>query len=186
MTRGGSEGLVASSLAALAMAGSSLLVAPTPEGLFGAFLALIVFAIAISDARDYIIPDALTAAASGLALVRAGVVGPDAGLEAIGWALLRGAATALPLLLLMIVYRRVRGRDGMGLGDVKLAAVAGLWLDWITLFLVIEVAALAGLAAYLIAGRLRRRRLKATAFLPFGLFLAPAIWVGWLGEALLS
>jgi len=26
------------------------------------------------------------------------------------------------------------------------------------------------------------RPLRATAFLPFGLFLAPAIWIGWLGE----
>ena len=167
------------------MAGCSLIIAPAPDGLFGAFLALIVFAIAINDARDYTIPDALTAAAAALALVRAGIVGPDAGVEAIGWVLLRSAATALPLLLMMIGYRRLRGRDGMGLGDVKLAAVAGLWLDWVTIFAVIELAALAGLGAYLVAGRLRRRPLKATAFLPFGLFLAPAIWIGWFGEALL-
>jgi leader peptidase (prepilin peptidase)/N-methyltransferase len=30
----------------------------------------------------------------------------------------------------------------------------------------------------------RKRPLKATAFLPFGLFLAPAIWIGWLAEAM--
>ena len=37
------------------------------------------------------------------------------------------------------------------------------------------------------AGRrfLRRRRLKATEFMPFGLFQAPTIWIGWLLEALL-
>jgi crotonobetainyl-CoA:carnitine CoA-transferase CaiB-like acyl-CoA transferase len=33
---------------------------------------------------------------------------------------------------------------------------------------------------------LRRRRLKATEFMPFGMFLAPAIWIGWLLEALSS
>jgi leader peptidase (prepilin peptidase)/N-methyltransferase len=33
---------------------------------------------------------------------------------------------------------------------------------------------------------LRKRPLKATAFLPFGLFLVPAIWIGWLVEALLD
>jgi leader peptidase (prepilin peptidase) / N-methyltransferase len=33
---------------------------------------------------------------------------------------------------------------------------------------------------------LRRRPLSATALLPFGPFLAPAIWLGWLAEALLN
>jgi leader peptidase (prepilin peptidase) / N-methyltransferase len=28
------------------------------------------------------------------------------------------------------VYRTLRGLDGMRFGDVKLAAVAGVWLDW--------------------------------------------------------
>ena len=27
---------------------------------------------------------------------------------------------------------------------------------------------------------------KPPAFLPFGLFLAPAIWIGWLAEALIG
>ena len=36
------------------------------------------------------------------------------------------------------------------------------------------------------SGYLRDRPLRATAFLPFGLFLAPAIWIGWLIEALLG
>jgi leader peptidase (prepilin peptidase)/N-methyltransferase len=33
---------------------------------------------------------------------------------------------------------------------------------------------------------LRKRLLRATALLPFGLFLAPAIWLGWLAEAQLN
>jgi leader peptidase (prepilin peptidase)/N-methyltransferase len=35
-------------------------------------------------------------------------------------------------------------------------------------------------------GYLKSRPLRTTAFLPFGLFLAPAIWIGWLFEALLG
>jgi len=38
----------------------------------------------------------------------------------------------------------------------------------------------------LLNAAIRRRPLKSTAFLPFGLFLAPAIWLGWLTEALLN
>ncbi len=86
----------------------------------------------------------------------------------------------------MIGYRRWRGRDGLGLGDVKLAGVAGAWLGFVTVFAVIELAALSALGAYVINGLLRKRPMKATAFLPFGLFLAPAIWIGWLAEALLN
>jgi leader peptidase (prepilin peptidase)/N-methyltransferase len=86
----------------------------------------------------------------------------------------------------MIGYRRWRGRDGLGLGDVKLAAVAGAWLGWATIFAVIELAALSALGAYFINARLRRRPLKKTEFLPFGSFFAPAIWIGWLVEAILG
>ena len=50
--------------------------------------------------------------------------------EAVGIALLRGAVLALLFLGLRALYRRLRGRDGIGLGDVKLAGVAGAWLDW--------------------------------------------------------
>jgi leader peptidase (prepilin peptidase)/N-methyltransferase len=53
-------------------------------------------------------------------------------------------------------------------------------------FAVIELAALSALGAYIASAAVNRRPLKATAFLPFGLFLAPAIWIGWLAEALLN
>jgi leader peptidase (prepilin peptidase)/N-methyltransferase len=92
----------------------------------------------------------------------------------------------MPLLLLMQLYRRWRGRDGLGLGDIKLAAVGGAWLDFTAMAVVIELAALSAISAYAANAALRRKPLRATAFLPFGLFLAPAIWIGWLGEAWLA
>jgi leader peptidase (prepilin peptidase)/N-methyltransferase len=121
-----------------------------------------------------------------LALVRAGLVGPEADRLAVLWAAFRAIAVAVPLLALMAGYRRWRGRDGLGLGDIKLAGVAGAWLGFVTIFAVIELAALSALGAYVVNGYLRRRPLKATAFLPFGAFLAPAIWIGWLAEALFN
>ena len=170
--------------AAVAAVGASLVASPGPDGLFGAFLGLLMIAIAAIDSRRYIIPNELTAAAFALALLRAGTAGPDADWLGVAWAALRAAAIAGPLLALMLGYRRWRGRDGLGLGDIKLAAVAGAWLGFATLFAVIELAALSALGAYIINGYVRKRPLKATEFLPFGLFLAPAIWIGWLIEAL--
>ncbi len=174
------------SVTLLATVGASLVASPGADGLFGAFLGLLMSAIAVVDSRRYIIPNELTAAAFALALLRAGTVGPDADWPGVAWAALRAAAVAMPLLALMFGYRRWRGRDGLGLGDIKLAAVAGAWLGFATIFAVIELAALSALGAYFINARLRKRPLKATEFLPFGLFLAPAIWVGWLIEALLG
>src|SRR5207245_1430813 len=139
-----------------------------PDGLCGAFMAALMLAIAVRDTERYIIPNELTAAAAALALLRAGTLGLEAGWVAVAWAALRAAAIALPLLALMAGYRRWRGRDGLGLGDVKLAAVAGAWLGWATIFMVLELAALAALGAYLLTALLHRKTLRGAAFLPFG------------------
>jgi leader peptidase (prepilin peptidase) / N-methyltransferase len=172
--------------ALLAAAVGSLVAAPGSDGLYGAALAALMLAIAVSDAERYMIPNELVAAAAGLALLRAATLELEAGWVAVAWAALRAAAIALPLLALMAGYRRWRGRDGLGLGDVKLAAVAGAWLGWATIFAVLELAALAALGAYLLTALLQRKTLRGTAFLPFGAFLAPCIWLGWLAETVLG
>ncbi|QPF93855.1 prepilin peptidase [Bradyrhizobium commune] len=170
------------SLALLVGVFASLVTAPGAEGIFGAFLAALMLAVAANDARHYLIPNELTGAALMLALLRAAAFVPDTGAEALLWPLARAASVTIPLLLLMFAYRRWRGRDGLGLGDVKLAAVCGAWLDLATVAAVIELAALLAIGAYVANTALQRKRLRATAFLPFGLFLAPAIWIGWIGE----
>ena len=177
---------VAATLILFSSTVASLVAAPGLDGLLGGYLAALMMAIALIDARYFLIPNELTLAAGAMALLRAGFADPDPGAFAVLVALLRAAATALPLLLLLWAYRRWRGRDGLGLGDIKLAAVAGAWLDWTTVFLVIELATLMALAAYAIAGLIQRRSMRRTALLPFGLFLAPAIWIGWLAETLLQ
>jgi leader peptidase (prepilin peptidase) / N-methyltransferase len=174
------------SLVLLAMVAASLVAAPGPDGVLGALLGALMLAIAASDFRRYIIPNELTVAAVALALFRAAAVGPEAGWEAVLWAAGRGLLIALPFLALMASYRWWRGRDGLGLGDIKLAATAGAWLGFVTVFAVIELATLSALGAYFVSGYLRKRPPRATALLPFGLFLAPAIWIGWLVEAILS
>jgi leader peptidase (prepilin peptidase)/N-methyltransferase len=172
--------------ALLAIVATSLIAAPGPDGLAGALLGALMLAISVTDARSYLIPNELTGAAAALALLRAAAIGPDAGWYAVLGTVVMALAVALPLLGLMAGYRALRGRDGLGLGDVKLAAVAGAWLGLPALFAAIELAALAAIGAYLLNAAIKRRPLKSTAFLPFGLFLAPAIWLGWLAEALLS
>ena len=71
------------SLTLLTAVAASLIAAPGADGLFGALLAALMLAVAIADADRYIIPNELTGAAIALALLRAGMVGPDAGWEGI-------------------------------------------------------------------------------------------------------
>jgi leader peptidase (prepilin peptidase)/N-methyltransferase len=168
--------------AAVAGVAASLVAAPDAVGALGAALALVALAIAVIDARHFIIPDELNAAGLALALVNAMVQEPQAALAAVVAALARGAVLALLFWGVRVGYRWLRGRDGIGLGDVKLAGVAGAWLDALTIPVAIEIAALSALAAYVVRRQIGGRALSPQSRMPFGLFLASAIWLGWLLE----
>jgi len=163
---------------------ASIVLVHDSRGAWGAGLAVLMVAIAAVDARRFIIPDELTAAALALGLAYAAIEDTDVW-QALAWAVLRGAAPALAFLGVRAAYRRWRGLEGIGLGDVKLAGVAGVWLDWPTIPIAIEIAALAALGAYMIRHVYLRRHVRPTTRLPFGLFLAPAIWIAWILNATL-
>ncbi|MEJ0094126.1 MAG: A24 family peptidase [Methylocella sp.] len=162
-----------------AMAIASLASAPGRAGWFGAALALLMLAIAVVDAHRFIIPNGLSLAALLLALANASEGSPQE-MSGVVMALLRGVVLGLAFLALREIYRRLRGRQGIGLGDVKLAVVAGAWLDWTLIPVAIELAALSALAVYGVRQLVHRRSLRLTVRLPFGLFFAPAIWLCWL------
>lgn len=169
-------------LIAAASAYVSLVSAPGTIGILGAGLALIMLAIAVIDLRSFIIPDVLNVAAAVMAIMHAAAQEPEAMLQAVGIAILRGTVLALIFLALRSGYARWRGRQGLGLGDVKLAFVAGAWLDWFTIPVVIQLAAFGALTAYLVRYLVSGQPLSGTSRMPFGLFLAPAIWICWLLE----
>jgi len=164
---------------------TSVILVPDWGGILGAGLAVLMVAIAAADARRFIIPDELSAAALILGLVYAVTEDRDVWAQALAWSAVRGAVSALIFLAVRVLYRRLRGRDGIGLGDVKLAGVAGVWLDWSFIPIAIELAAVAALGAYMIRHFYFRRVLRPTTRMPFGLFLAPAIWISWLLETTL-
>jgi leader peptidase (prepilin peptidase)/N-methyltransferase len=134
-----------------------------------------LLALSAIDLRDGLLPDILT-----LPLLAIGL-GVSYGIDP---ALLRDHAIGavagfLAFALLAFLYRRVRGREGMGLGDAKLLAAEGAWVGWIGLPTIILFAALIGLVGALVLSR-RSKGLAATDRLPFGPALAFAGWLVWL------
>src|SRR5215468_12604830 len=150
----------------------SFAIAPDLQGLLGALLACVMLVIAMTDARYGIIPDEWNAAGLMLAIIHAALQNPDMMVEAMAAAVLRGGVLALLFLGLRLAYRGLRGREGIGLGDVKLAVVAGAWLDWLTIPIVVELAAVAGLLTFLVRRYWFGQRLHMTSRLPFGMFFA--------------
>ncbi len=162
-------------LAALAVAVWSLAVLPGWLAWASCALGWSLIALAAIDARHLLLPDALT-----LPLIPAGL--------AVAWLVdpaklpdhaLGAGAGFLTLGAVAVLYRRLRGREGLGLGDAKLFAAAGAWVSWEGLPSVLLLAAAGALLWHLVATRLSGRRLEGRE-LPFGPYLAAAIWLVWL------
>jgi leader peptidase (prepilin peptidase) / N-methyltransferase len=176
---------VAWSAAALCAVVTSVAVAPDLSGFAGGGLAVVMFAIAAIDAHDFTIPDKLVLAGLVLGLLQVSIAQAGATATNVGACMLRGLLFAALFLAFRLVYRWVRRRDGLGLGDVKLAAVAGLWLDWTSALIAVDIAALSALA-FVLASLARGQKVDNRTMLPFGLFFAPAIWLVWLFGIIIS
>lgn len=131
--------------------------------------------IAVIDAENFWLPDLLT-----LPLGVTGIAVTIALTDAPYWTPLLGAAFGYGALALIAwLYKRARGREGLGGGDPRLLGAIGAWVGWQGLASVLVWACVAGLsvaAAMLIT----RRRLPEDQKLPFGTFLAIGAWMTWL------
>lgn len=152
----------------------------------GAALALLTARIAWQDLTDFTIPDSATLALAILGLAwrvaAAGEAGEELSAE-LALVALDGLLCGGALLVLREAYFRRRGHDGIGLGDVKLAAAGGLlvgtggfaWCLFGASFLGILL--LVGRRALATQGGTPEPRLA------FGAVLAPALALGWLVAA---
>ena len=136
--------------------------------------------LAAVDLRHRVLPNAITLPGTALGLLL------SLGLEPGPVDALAGAAVGAGVpLAIAVAYRRVRGVEGLGMGDVKMLAMIGAWLGWqaalLTLLLASLLGSLAGLAI-LAAGRG-----DARYPLPFGSFLAVAAFASTLvGDELVA
>ena len=157
---------------------------PTPlESCAAAFVCLSLLVVFFIDLDHRIIPDEISLGGTVLGLVlahwRIGLVP----------ALVAATLGAGSLFAVGWLYEKARGRQGMGLGDVKLAAMLGAFLGLEGLILTVLLASFLGALTGM--GLIWAQRGSGVTALPFGSFLAPAavlalvwgpsIWSWYLG-----
>jgi len=172
------------------------------EALKWAIFAALMIVLTVTDLRERILPDKINFAGLGLGLLLSlftrpvdgtalwlanhvfAYPPPEAALS-FGDALIGAGAASGLLWLVAEGYFRARGREGMGLGDVKMMAMAGAFLGLQRALLTILAGSLLGSVigiAVIAIGR------KGRDFeLPFGTFLgAGAMLVVFFGSAALD
>jgi leader peptidase (prepilin peptidase)/N-methyltransferase len=91
-----------------------------------------------------------------------------------------GAVAGFTVLAIVAwLYRRLRKREGLGLGDAKLSAAIGAWTAWQGLPSMLLWGSILGLLFATVLP-LTGRRVRLSDRLPFGVFLAAGGWLTWL------
>jgi leader peptidase (prepilin peptidase)/N-methyltransferase len=154
----------------------SVLMLPWQAAVASAVLGGLMIAGADVDARTCLLPNIVTCGAIVCGIVAAAVLNPYDEWHAGAAAFLRATGTALALASLRWCHARLRVREGLGFGDVKLGAAVGAWLPLDAIPLCFALAAGAALLAVMLA-RLRGEAISGATKIPFGAFLCPALWL---------
>jgi leader peptidase (prepilin peptidase)/N-methyltransferase len=148
---------------ALIWAGFTWQFGPTLEMFRGATFFTLLLGIAMTDAREYIIPDEFSLGGLAIGLLFA----LPGGFRPIGAALL-GAVAGFGLLYLVAVGgKAVFKEEAMGGGDIKMMAMVGAFTGWAGVLLTIFLGSLLGTVILVPLALIGKKKL-----VPFGVFLA--------------
>ena len=132
----------------------------TVRSLFGSLFSAVLLWLSYLDLRDGMLYDVIT-----LPFAVFGFVPVLAGLLSLREALIGGTLCGVLFYCLYIA-----ARDGLGGGDVKLAAALGVWLGWESALIAVWIAFMfGGIAALFLLATGRKKRCDG---IPFGPFLA--------------
>jgi leader peptidase (prepilin peptidase)/N-methyltransferase len=145
-------------------------------------LSWVLLALSLMDLYHLVLADVVVLPVLGLGVATSFGLSTDQGFQSLAGAAIGGGAA----LIITALYRLVRRREGLGLGDVKLLAACGAWVSWSGLPSVVLIASLAaGVCLALGAARTRWRfRLTQAGRIPAGPFVAFGLWVVWLHAAI--
>ncbi len=140
------------------------------EVLFFSLLILITF----TDLETYIIPDVYSIGGTILGFLLSGINPVVTWKES-----LLGIVLGLAIFLLIsIAYFKVRGKEGMGGGDVKFMALIGAFTGYTGVIVAMFVSAVGGLIAGIIV--MVKSKKGLSAMIPYGPFLALGALVAYL------
>lgn len=163
-------------LTAVAIALAAVFAASGTAAVLAALFGWALLFAALADIRTLELPDAVT-----LGLIPAGLAAAflRGGAEMAAQAALAAALGFAVLAAAAWLYRRVRGREGLGFGDAKLLAAAGAWTTPMALPWIVAGGAAATLLG-IAAARLAGRSIAPDAAVPFGPGLALAAFAAHL------
>jgi leader peptidase (prepilin peptidase)/N-methyltransferase len=144
----------------------------------GAIFGTLLLGIALTDAREYIIPNEFTYGGLAIGLLLSAAGGVAAVLAA-----LIGAAVGFAILWMVgVAGKWAFKEEAMGGGDIKMMAMVGSFVGWQGVLLTIFLGALAGTAIFLPLTLMGRKKL-----VPFGVFLSIGAAVTYLiGPAIID
>jgi len=180
-------GFEVAALFAVSISAISFLLFPPHVAAVSCIFGWTMLAIAVSDAQRFIVPDILSLPCIPAGLIATRVLAEPPVRDALvldhAGAAVLGATALYGLKQLYLILRK---REGLGLGDVKLAAVAGSWTGFQGLSNVLLLACILAIA-YVVLSNLRNlRAVDGTFAVPFGVFLGPSIWLVWCAGTLSS
>lgn len=138
-------------------------------------LVSILAAICAIDVRFGIIPDKLVVALAACGLAAVWLLDPNE----VMYRLAEVVIAAIAIAAFRSIFRRVRGYDGLGFGDVKFLAAATFWIGLRSLPALLLIAVISALAsAFLLKSA--RYEVDGRHAIPFGPHLAVGIWLAWV------
>lgn len=147
-----------------------------PVAIASTLLGTLMIAGADVDARTFLLPDLITFGALFCGILAAPLLDVTDPWSAVVQAIARAGFVAGALALFRGVYGWIRKTEGLGLGDVKLAAAIGAWLPLEAIPSCFGLATGGALVTVMLA-RLSGQAVMRTTRIPFGAFLCPALWI---------
>ena len=131
------------------------------------FLSFIV--IFFIDLKHYIIPDILTFPMMVLGFLKSFDPNLNPLFPNYINSLLGGIIGYGIIWLLILFYKKIRNKEGMGLGDAKILAVVGFWFGWVSIPFVIFLSST--IALIIVIPDLLKKKKKLTSQIPFGPYI---------------
>ncbi len=166
---------------------------PTPHLAVALAFATLCLVLSLIDLKTQLLPDVLTLPGAAAALICSALL-PPLWTLGVGWraALLGAAVGGGGLWLIAFLYERLRGVEGLGLGDAKLMMLFGALLGPVAVPIILFIGACLSLPAGIAAARAGGDESAGLrARVPFGPFLCaaalayllggPYLLHGWLG-----